>query len=149
MLPRQPVPMMSRSNQRKDHASSATVTAMEPNTSTPPQSAKSWNRIRSDSRQPCAAQRIANLPREAATENLANHTWGEGQGRSPTQSRYLPHLNHESSSISKARSQAAACKQRPTTTTMAQRFTPTSTPSITLNRTTTSHQREPWVMWEK
>ncbi len=135
-LLRHPVQMMIRSK--------TTVTAMEPNTRTPQQSAKSCNQTRNDSRQPCATQRIANLLRDAAAENLEHHTRGEGQGRSPTQSRLLPHLNHESSSISQARSiQAAARQQRPITTTMTQRFTPTSTPSITLNRTTTSHQREP------
>jgi len=140
MLLRHPVQMMIRSNPQKDHASSTTVTAMELNTRTPQPSAKSCKQTENASRRLCATQLIANLLREAATENLEHHQRGEGQGRSPTQSRLLPHPNHEYSSISQARClQAAARQQRPITTTMVQRFTPTSTPSITLNRTPTSH----------
>jgi hypothetical protein len=47
---------------------------MQPNTRTPQRSVKSWKPVKNDSRQPCAMQRIANLLREAASENLENHT---------------------------------------------------------------------------
>ena len=132
---------MIRNNPQKDHASSTTVTAMELNTRTPQPSAKSCKQIENVSRRLCATQLIANLLREAAKENLYHHK-DEGQGRSSTQSRLLPHPNHEYSSILFARClQEAACQQRPITPTMVQRLTPTSTPSITLDRTPMSHQR--------
>ncbi len=73
LLLQHPVQMVIRSNPQKDYASSITVTVMEPNTRTPQQSAKSCKQIENDSHRLCATQLIANLLREAATENLEHH----------------------------------------------------------------------------
>ncbi len=144
MLLRHLAQMMTLGHKRKSNAWSNTVTAMEPNTRTPQRSVKLWKPTKNGSRQPCATQRIAKLLRGAASESTEHLTRGEGQGRSPTQSRLLPHPNHEVSSNSYARKTlAAAHNPQPTTTAMVQRSTPTSTPSITLNCTTARHQRGP------